>query len=104
MSQIVKNVSHTTKDALVDQIRDIFDLWGTDFSLSATQISPSRTRVSLHTVHSAQFHIVRDILLHMRHNFYFLGHNLLQPNAINPFLGLIIVYVVYRDSYIRYLT
>ena len=55
MSQIVKNVSHTSKDTLVDHMRDIFDLWGMDFLLSATQISPSRTRFSLHTAHAAQF-------------------------------------------------
>jgi len=62
MSQIVKNVSHTPKDTLVDQMRDIFDLRGTDFSLSATQIPPSRTLFSLHAAHAAQFsHCTRHL-------------------------------------------
>jgi len=48
-------LSHTPKDTLVDLMRDIFDLWGTDFLLSAIRISPSKTRFSLHTAHISQF-------------------------------------------------
>jgi len=49
------NESYTPKDTLVDQMRDIFDLWGTGFLLSATRVSPSRTDFSLHVPHAAQF-------------------------------------------------
>jgi len=94
-------MSHTPKDTLVDQIRDIFDLWVTDFHYLRHEFHlPGQVS---HFIQHIQLSF-RDILLHMRHNFYFLEHNLLQSDAINPFLGLIIVYGVYRNSYIGYLT
>ena len=76
MSQIVKNVSHTPKDTLVDQMRDTFDLRGTDFHYLQHQF-----HLPGHISHFMQhmqlsFHIVRDILFHLR-------HNLLQSDPTN---------------------